>query len=151
MSPSSSGRFYIAAQRDKIAILTTMSAVRQAKVKTNKLPEKGSTPVERGIYRVNYPSHKGIRAYLKFKRYGISKSLRFERRRTKSTRPSQTLAQRKTARNSKLARSRQSAEKNTVEQHERHYRRKARQNRLERDVERNVDGKRQTISSFVFD
>jgi hypothetical protein len=28
---------------------------------------KGSTRIERGIYRVNYPSHKGIRAYLKFK------------------------------------------------------------------------------------
>lgn len=44
-----------------------MSATKQAKVKANKLPEKGSTTVERGIYRVNYPSHKGIRAYLKFK------------------------------------------------------------------------------------
>ncbi len=44
-----------------------MSATKQAKVKKNKVPEKGSTPVERGIYRVNYPSHKGIRAYLKFK------------------------------------------------------------------------------------
>lgn len=28
---------------------------------------KGSTRVERGIYLVNYPSHKGVRAYLKFK------------------------------------------------------------------------------------
>jgi hypothetical protein len=27
----------------------------------------GSTKIERGIYRVNYPSHKGIRVYLKFK------------------------------------------------------------------------------------
>jgi len=27
----------------------------------------GSTRIERGIYRVNYPSHKGIRAYVKFK------------------------------------------------------------------------------------
>jgi len=44
-----------------------MSAVKQAKVKENKLPEKGSTKIERGIYRVNYPSHKGIRVYLKFK------------------------------------------------------------------------------------
>jgi hypothetical protein len=44
-----------------------MSATKQAKVKANKLPEKGSTPIERGIYRVNYPSHKGVRAYLKFK------------------------------------------------------------------------------------
>ncbi len=44
-----------------------MSATKQAKVKANKLPEKRSTTIERGIYRVNYPSHKGIRAYLKFK------------------------------------------------------------------------------------
>ena len=44
-----------------------MSATKPAKVKKNKPSEKGSTTVERGIYRVNYPSHKGIRAYLKFK------------------------------------------------------------------------------------
>ena len=44
-----------------------MSATKQAKVKSNKVPEKGSTRIERGIYRVNYPSHKGIRVYLKFK------------------------------------------------------------------------------------
>ena len=44
-----------------------MSAVKQAKVKAGELLEKGSTRIERGIYRVNYPSHKGIRAYLKFK------------------------------------------------------------------------------------
>jgi len=44
-----------------------MQAVKQAKIKTNKLPEKGSTKIERGIYRVNYPSQKGIRVYLKFK------------------------------------------------------------------------------------
>ncbi len=44
-----------------------MSAIKQTKVKANKPFKKGSTPVERGIYRVNYPSHKGIRAYLKFK------------------------------------------------------------------------------------
>ena len=44
-----------------------MSAAKQAKVKANKPSEKGSITVERGIYRVNYPSHKGIRAYLKFK------------------------------------------------------------------------------------
>ena len=44
-----------------------MSAVKRAKTKENKLPERGSTPIERGIYRVNYPSHKGIRVYLKFK------------------------------------------------------------------------------------
>ncbi len=44
-----------------------MSAAKQAKVKENKLPKKGSTRIERGIYRVNYPSHKGIRVYLKFK------------------------------------------------------------------------------------
>jgi hypothetical protein len=42
-----------------------MSAAKQ--VKENKLPEKGSVRIERGIYRVNYPSHKGIRVYLKFK------------------------------------------------------------------------------------
>ena len=48
-------------------ILAIMSATKQAKVKANKPSEKGSTPVERGIYRINYPSHKGIRAYLKFK------------------------------------------------------------------------------------
>ncbi len=46
-----------------------MSATKQAA--ENKLPEEissyGSTRIERGIYRVNYPSHKGIRAYLKFK------------------------------------------------------------------------------------
>jgi len=44
-----------------------MSTVKQAKIKANSLPEKGSTRIERGIYRVNYPSHKGIRVYLKFK------------------------------------------------------------------------------------
>lgn len=44
-----------------------MSETKQAKVKADKPSEKGSTTVERGIYRVNYPSHKGIRAYLRFK------------------------------------------------------------------------------------
>lgn len=44
-----------------------MSAPKQAKAKENNSPEKGSTRIERGIYRVNYPSHKGIRVYLKFK------------------------------------------------------------------------------------
>jgi len=44
-----------------------MSATKQAKVKATKVPEKGSTRIELGIYRVNYPSHKGIRVYLKFK------------------------------------------------------------------------------------
>lgn len=44
-----------------------MSAAKQAKVKATQPPEKRSIMVERGIYRVNYPSHKGIRAYLKFK------------------------------------------------------------------------------------
>ena len=29
--------------------------------------------IERGIYRVNYPSHKGIRAYLKFKDFEFQK------------------------------------------------------------------------------
>ena len=46
-----------------------MSATKQ--VKANKTSEQnasyGSTRIERGIYRVNYPSHKGIRVYLKFK------------------------------------------------------------------------------------
>ena len=44
-----------------------MSPVKRAKAEQDKSPERGSTPIERGIYRVNYPSHKGIRAYLKFK------------------------------------------------------------------------------------
>ncbi|MGI8495801.1 MAG: AP2/ERF family transcription factor [Pyrinomonadaceae bacterium] len=44
-----------------------MSAVKQAKAKKNDFPPKGSTRIERGIYRVNYLSHKGIRVYLKFK------------------------------------------------------------------------------------
>ncbi len=44
-----------------------MSAVKQAKTTENETPAKGSTRIERGIYRVNYPSHKGIRVYLKFK------------------------------------------------------------------------------------
>ena len=44
-----------------------MSTTKQAKVKTTKVPEKGSTRIELGIYRVSYPSHKGIRVYLKFK------------------------------------------------------------------------------------
>ena len=44
-----------------------MSATKQVRTKETKPPEKGSTPIERGIYRVNYPSHRGIRVYLKFK------------------------------------------------------------------------------------
>lgn len=44
-----------------------MSAVKQAKAKEDRSKEKGSTKIERGIYRVNYPSHKGVRVYLKFK------------------------------------------------------------------------------------
>jgi len=44
-----------------------MPTVKQTKVKENKPTEKGSTKIETGIYRVNYPSHKGIRVYLKFK------------------------------------------------------------------------------------
>ena len=44
-----------------------MSAVKQSKAEENKLPLKGSTRIEPNIYRVNYPSHKGIRVYLKFK------------------------------------------------------------------------------------
>lgn len=67
-SPSSPERFSVAVRgRDTLAILIIMSTTKRAKVKADKLPEKGSTTVERGIYRVNYPSHKGIRAYLKFK------------------------------------------------------------------------------------
>ena len=44
-----------------------MPAAKQSKGEETRLPEKGSTRIERGIYRVNYPSHKGIRAYIKFK------------------------------------------------------------------------------------
>ncbi len=44
-----------------------MSATKRSKTKADETPEKGSTPIERGIYRVNYPSHTGIRVYLKFK------------------------------------------------------------------------------------
>ena len=46
-----------------------MPTPKQAKVKkTSKHSASyGSTRIERGIYRVNYPSHKGIRVYLKFK------------------------------------------------------------------------------------
>ncbi|CAN5569434.1 hypothetical protein BH18ACI1_BH18ACI1_15900 [soil metagenome] len=45
-----------------------MLAIKQVTDKTdNKSPKTGSTRVERGIYRVNYPSHNGYRVYLKFK------------------------------------------------------------------------------------
>ena len=46
-----------------------MSAAKPAEENTSseKKSISGSTRIERGIYRVNYPSHKGIRAYLKFK------------------------------------------------------------------------------------
>lgn len=44
-----------------------MPTVKKAKTQKIELSEKGSTRIERGIYRVNYPSHKGIRVYLKFK------------------------------------------------------------------------------------
>ncbi len=44
-----------------------MSAAKTAKTTENNAPAPGSTRIERGIYRVNYPSHKGYRAYLKFK------------------------------------------------------------------------------------
>ena len=43
------------------------TANQSASAEKNDAPETGSTVIERGIYRVNYPSHKGIRAYLKFK------------------------------------------------------------------------------------
>jgi hypothetical protein len=49
------------------SFLSIMPSAKQAKIKENELSQKGSTRIERGIYRVNYPSHKGIRAYLKFK------------------------------------------------------------------------------------
>lgn len=46
-----------------------MQAVKQVKTKKSSKQNTsyGSTRIERGIYRVNYPSHKGIRVYLKFK------------------------------------------------------------------------------------
>ncbi len=46
-----------------------MPAAKQVKAdKTSKQNANyGSTRIERRIYRVNYPSHKGIRVYLKFK------------------------------------------------------------------------------------
>ncbi len=45
-----------------------MLAIKQVTDKTdNKSPKTGSTRIERGIYRVNYPSHNGYRVYLKFK------------------------------------------------------------------------------------
>lgn len=50
-----------------------MSTVKITKNNQKNLPEKGSTRIERGIYRVNYPSHKGIRAYLKFKDFEFQK------------------------------------------------------------------------------
>ena len=51
-----------------IATLAAMFPVKQAANETSEQNStKGSTRIERGIYRVNYPSHKGIRVYLKFK------------------------------------------------------------------------------------
>ncbi|HEX8289336.1 MAG TPA: AP2/ERF family transcription factor [Pyrinomonadaceae bacterium] len=44
-----------------------MTAPKQAKSSESKIAEKGSIRIERGIYKVNYSSHKGIRVYLKFK------------------------------------------------------------------------------------
>jgi hypothetical protein len=46
-----------------------MQAVKQAaeNESSEQKSNYGSTRIERGIYRVNYPSHRGIRAYLKFK------------------------------------------------------------------------------------
>ncbi|MDQ4119938.1 MAG: AP2 domain-containing protein [Acidobacteriota bacterium] len=43
-----------------------MKASKKAK-EENKNPEKRSIKIEPNIYRVNYPSHKGYRVYLKFK------------------------------------------------------------------------------------
>lgn len=47
--------------------MSQTTGAEKAKSIENKIIEKGSTRIERGIYRVNYPSHKGIRVYLKFK------------------------------------------------------------------------------------
>lgn len=44
-----------------------MSTVQKEQTSEKAISEKGSVRIERGIYRVNYPSHKGIRVYLKFK------------------------------------------------------------------------------------
>lgn len=48
-----------------------MQSVKKAKVTSKQKAKQkeayGSTKIERGIYRVNYPSHRGIRAFLKFR------------------------------------------------------------------------------------
>lgn len=44
-----------------------MTAAKTSKPKKKKRSANGSTVIERGIYRVDYPSHRGIRAYVKFK------------------------------------------------------------------------------------
>lgn len=45
-----------------------MAAVKQSAIEQNtQVSEKGSMKIEPNIYRVNYPSHKGIRVYLKFR------------------------------------------------------------------------------------
>lgn len=46
-----------------------MQSVKRAEQKksSEQKTNYGSTRIERGIYRINYPSHKGIRVYLKFK------------------------------------------------------------------------------------
>ncbi len=44
-----------------------MPTPKKAKNTGNEFPERGSIRIERGIYRVSYPSHKGIRVYLKFR------------------------------------------------------------------------------------
>ena len=44
------------------------TATKRAQKETEKKhSERGSVKIERGIYRINYPSHKGIRVYLKFR------------------------------------------------------------------------------------
>jgi len=57
---------------------------------------KGSTRIERGIYRVHYPSHKGYRAYLKFKGVEYQKVFAF------GDDPEQALAKAKQWREEKL-------------------------------------------------
>lgn len=56
----------VAVKRKKVK--AKKSPGKQKKVQVlKKSPETGSTRIERGIYLVNYPSHKGVRVYLKFK------------------------------------------------------------------------------------
>ncbi len=56
----------------------------------------GSTRIERGIYRVHYPSHKGYRAYLKFK------GVEYQKVFTEGDEPDQALAKARQWREEKL-------------------------------------------------